>query len=263
MLDGLVYVREASTDKLVRFINILSQGFIQSILINHPRLTTLGFACPRRPQVASSVDNRNSYYDTRAEDRIVTTSSPDALIAWSAERLKARVVGGDIWPSDTTIVEWVNEPFTYAGGSRVERGEAFYIQTQDFEQPGIKWQIVVVERVSCASGSEVDTEKYVCKKCVPPTTSLGGAELCDRCVEGFFWSVDQCLECPSGAVCEGNGMMPYPKVGYWAPLDKVDMDATPCISGGNCPGGDASADARDCKFVPPPTHLETGPSLLT
>ena len=144
----------------------------------------------------------------------------------------------------------------------MERGEAFYIQTQDLEQPGIKWQIVVVERVSCASGSEVDTEKYVCKKCVPPTTSLGGAELCDRCVEGFFWSVDQCLDCPSGAVCEGNGMMPYPKVGYWAPLDKVEMDATPCISGGNCPGGDASADARDCKFVPPPTHLETGPYLL-
>lgn len=91
------------------------------------------------------------------------------------------------------------------------------------------------------------------------------------CVAGFFGiEGEMCSDCPEGAVCDGGGALPYPKVGYWRmePYPYEFMRCQPEIA---CPGGPDSPCAegyegevcRECSFrwyrvqeqcVPCPDH---------
>ena len=67
------------------------------------------------------------------------------------------------------------------------------------------------------------------------------------CEEHFYQSEDSpsevCKKCPAGKKCGGGKSLPYPKEGYWSPLEKISIPAMDCSKygkrGDNCPGGDS------------------------
>ena len=158
--------------------------------------------------VASSARDRGSYYNASVAKRIETARSPDALISWAARQLM-NSTGDNSWPEDgTNIVRWVQESRFSSneviGGTAIKQGDAYFISTQAYNGigSGIDWDIIVVQRVDCPVGYEVDTEKLVCIECVSPAMSDGGASSCNLCVQGYYFSKSRgkCRQCPRNAV---------------------------------------------------------------
>ena len=52
---------------------------------------------------------------------------------------------------------------SYAGGPTIKKGDAYFIQTKDFSEPGLEWQTVVVQKVNCGENQEVNVEKFTCE----------------------------------------------------------------------------------------------------
>ena len=221
---------------------------------------------------ATSGSSMQAYYDTTAGSRILPTASPDKLIRWSATELIKNNSGtcGN-WPCDgTTFVKWVNNSYesTVPGLTSVHKGDAFYINTQDFKQNGLSWQVIAVQKVDCPVGYEVDTEKFVCKECISPASSAGGSSQCTLCIQGYYYNKahQRCETCPPHAICEGGSALPYPEKGYWMDTSKeeyladggmccsreFDFDGdggqATCVISENCQGG---ADYFDLCFSSP------------
>jgi hypothetical protein len=218
---------------------------------------------------ATSGSSMQAYYDSTAQSRILPTASPDKLIRWSAgELIKNNSGTCGNWPCDgTTFVKWVNNSYesTVPGLTSIHKGDAFYINTQDFKQNGLSWQVIAVQKVDCPVGYEVDTEKFVCKECISPASSAGGSSQCTLCIQGYYYNKahKRCETCPSdNAICKGGSALPYPKQGYWMDTSKeeyladepmccsrefVDGQET-CVITENCQGG---ADFFDLCFSSP------------
>ena len=45
----------------------------------------------------------------------------------------------------------------------MRKGDAFFIQTKSFSEPGLEWQTVVVQEVKCGENQEVNTETFTCE----------------------------------------------------------------------------------------------------
>ena len=153
------------------------------------------------------MSDREAYYNTSASipqhALVKTTKSSDALISWSAEALIKH--NGGAWPTeDGDVVLRVNASADsrYDGGPSVRPGEAYYVSLTNFKEDGIDWQIVVVQKVECKEGEEVDEEKLACTPCVSPAYSEGGGAGCTICEADYYYNKDEgeCKPCPDNSV---------------------------------------------------------------
>lgn len=204
--------------------------------------------------VAASVPDVGDYYDAASFTRVAASETSNDIIRFASTKLASRD-----WPDSLTVVVWVEASDALLFPSLVP-GDAFYVSTKMLQEPGLAWEVVVVQKVSCEKGEYVDTKNFMCLQCASPKYSTGGAAAtCDSCVatnagdRGFYLSEDEdglaCVECPTGATCVGGTWLPYPKKGHWVKpgvseklLTKPHLE---CTEPSNCPG---AALASGTKF---------------
>jgi hypothetical protein len=139
--------------------------------------------------------------------RVKANMTSDAIVAASASTILEK---HGSWSAASGIETTVSVP----------SGDGLYwaLSTELTETHGLTWHVVVAERVDCDKG-------YFQYEHVK-TGSV-------------------CSKCPDGKNCLGLNHLPYPKSGYFSPLEDIYDDAVECFVERNCPGGD-TANGREC-----------------
>ena len=147
--------------------------------------------------IASSIEGTT--YNPSTNVRLSAASVPNAIIATAAN----------------TIVSETNG-FANANGTLLtmnvpgDETEIYWVQAKELQdERGLRWHVVVVERMQCTYGFYLDPEK------------------------------SSCLSCPEGAYCPGSDVVPVPRNGYWSDRDSIRYVASvyECFRAGACKGG--------------------------
>ena len=164
-----------------------------------------------------------SYYndDTWSSSKTMTTFVVDnaGLLVGSSIRNVSFVDGAQVEATScrNKIIRHVSELYALKFGwsnnavkTVVIGGSLYFVQsTRHTDDHGLRWFVVVVQRVLCPEGYRVDNITASCVECVFPYTAIGGADSeqqCPLCVENHYQDFDgTCKRCKKkrGVDCSG------------------------------------------------------------